>query len=450
MPQDASDQEIQAFIQGGERLSRRRALRRAVGLAAATALGALGSASPAAAQETLTRVQGRPASAISSGRSEFEQLQRNTRQSYAGIVQSTGTNQAAYMGVITPSDLHFERHHAGIPDLDPADYRLLIHGLVDRPMVFTLDDLKRLPQVSHFHFVECAGNSQQHWRGLPPGATVYDTHQIYSNSEWIGVPLDVLFRLTGVKSTARWFLAESHDGAALSRSVPLSKAFDDGLVAYGQNGEAVRPEQGYPARLLLPGWEGNINVKWLRRIELSDRPFMMRDETSKYTDPIPMAGTSRMFTFELDVKSVIVRPSGGMSLAGPGPVEIRGLAWSGRGSIDRVEVSTDGGETWTRAALQDPVLPKTSTAFRHTWRWDGTEALILSRATDEMGAVQPTRNELLAARGQSNYHFNGIQAWRVRPDGAVVHAYHEPPLEARDLPAQLAGPWPFVSDCGLG
>lgn len=445
MPQEVGDQYIGAFVKRGERLSRRRVLRRAVGLATATALGALASGSGAHAQEDRPRGPGRPASAVSSGRSEFEQLQRRAGRSGA----TSATNHAALLGVITPTDLHFEIHHAGIPNVDPASYRLLIHGLVERPMVFTLDDLKRLPRVSHFHFLECAGDSAGHWRGLPESATIANTHAVYSNSEWIGVPLEVLFRQVGAKAEAHWFLAESQDGAAMSRSVPLSKGFEDGFVAYGQNGEPVRPEQGYPARLLLPGWEGNINVKWLRRIEVSDRPFMGREETARYTDPIPMEGRARSFTFELDAKSVITQPSGGMTLAAPGFAEIRGLAWSGRSSIAQVEVSTDGGETWATAALQDRVLPKASTAFRYPWRWRGEEALILSRATDATGYVQPTRNELLAARGESAYHFNGIQAWRIRPDGTVLNAYHEPPSEARDLPAELAGPWPLAADCGL-
>ena len=208
------------------------------------------------------------------------------------------------------------------------------------------------------------------------------------------------------------------------------------------------PEQGYPARLLLPGWEGNINVKWIRRIEISDRPFMTREETSKYTDIIPREGKARQFTFEWDAKSMIIYPSGGMTLPGRGFIEISGLAWSGRGKVARVEVSADGGRTWGLATLQEPILPKTSTRFRYPWMWDGQEAVILSRCTDELGYIQPTRNQLLAARGSSTYHFNGIQAWKIRADGKVVHAYHETPLKT-EIPALLAGPWPLVPDCGL-
>lgn len=452
MPREVSQKEIDAFVQGTKRLTRREVLVGAGAVAAAAAIGGIALGRLADAQvsvpEDPTKLQGRPATGLSKGRSQFEQPKRRIGSVYAGIPETSDIDLRNFVGVITPSDQHFERHHAGIPEVDPKRYKLLIHGLVERPMVFTLEDLKRYPQESFFYFVECSGDSSGHYRGYSETATIVDTHPHYSNSEWVGVPLETLFREVGAKKEARWFLAESYDGAAMARSVPMVKGYEDALIAYGQNGEPVRPEQGYPARLLLPGWEGNINVKWLRRIKVSDRPFQTREETSKYSDPLPREGKARQFTFEWDAKSVITHPSGGMTMPGRGFYEILGLAWSGRGKVARVEVSTDGGKTWGLASLQEPVLPKTGTRFRYPWVWDGQEAVILSRCADELGYVQPTRNQLLAARGESNYHYNGIQAWKIRADGKVVHTYHEAPLRA-ELPAQFAGHWPYNPDCGL-
>jgi len=324
------------------------------------------------------------------------------------------------IGIITPSSLHFERHHGGVPDLDPATHTLTIHGMVDRPLVFTVDELKRLPSVSRIMFLECSGNGNSEWKraGEP---TVQRTHGLTSCSEWTGVPLSMLLAACRVQPGASWILAEGADACKLARSVPLSKATKDALVAYGQNGEALRPEQGYPIRLLLPGWEGNTNVKWLRRIKVLDQPAMTREETSKYTDLLA-DGTARQFTFDMEAKSVITRPSGGERLPGPGAYEVTGLAWSGRGRITRVEISTDGGTTWTDAALQEPVLPIAHTRFRWKWMWDGGEAALQSRCTDETGYVQPPRGALTAVRGfNSNYHNNGIQTWRVAADGSVTN-----------------------------
>ncbi len=453
MPREVGSRDIEAFLRGGTTLSRRRFLRLAAAApVAAAASGALvGLAHGQTVPDDPTKVLGLPSTDISRGRSPFEQPRRTASlPGYAGMPVSSTTDQRNFLGMLTPSDLHFERTHAGVPQIDPSRYQLLIHGMVERPMVFTLDDLKRLPQISHMNFVECAGDSSGHWSGVASNSTILQTHSIFSNSEWIGTPLEILFRAVGAKPEARWFLAESYDGAAMTRSVPMSKGWDDGYIAYGQNGEAVRPEQGYPARLLLPGWEGNINVKWLRRIDVSDRPFLTREETSKYTDPIPFAGESRWFTQEWDAKSVITHPSPGLKISGPGLVELRGLAWSGRGKIAQVEVSADGGSSWDFATLEEPVLSKAATRFRYPWAWRGEEATILSRATDETGYVQPTRNVLLAARGQSQYHFNGIQAWKVNSDGSLTHTYHESLAASLDsVPIALAGPWPFASDCGL-
>jgi sulfane dehydrogenase subunit SoxC len=282
----------------------------------------------------------------------------------------------------------------------------------------------RIPSVSRIHFIECAGNSGGEQAGRP-GATPQRSHGLLSCSEWTGVPLKVLLEEAGIGSTARWIVAEGADASRHSRSLPLEKAFDDILVAYGQNGEAVRPEQGYPLRLVVPGWEGNVNVKWLSQIRVVAQPEMSRAESAVYVDLMP-DGTSRQFTFVMEAKSVITRPAGGQTLDGPGAYEITGLAWSGRGRITRVEVSADGGKMWADAILNDPVLPKALTRFVLPWTWDGKEAVLQSRCVDETGYVQPTRNQLIAARGlhaggDGFDHFNGIKQWFVHSNGEVRH-----------------------------
>ena len=308
-----------------------------------------------------------------------------------------------------------------MPTIDPSRHRLMIHGLVARPLVLTMDDIVRLPSVSRLHFLECSGNSYG-WTGYEAEATVQDTHGLMSCAEWTGVPLAALLDEVGVKPGARWILAEGADAAGLTRSIPLDKAMDDAILAYGQNGERLRPEQGYPLRLLLPGFEGNMNVKWLRRLKLGTEPFETREETSKYTDLMP-DGTARQFTFVMEAKSVITRPSGGQALRGPGICEISGVAWSGRGRITKVEVSVDGGARWQAAMLDTPVLTKCLTRFRLPWHWDGAPATLMSRATDETGYVQPSRADLVDVRGtHSYYHFNAIQPWRVAQDGSVRNA----------------------------
>jgi sulfane dehydrogenase subunit SoxC len=323
-------------------------------------------------------------------------------------------------GIITPNGLHFERHHAGVPAIDPDQHRLLVHGLVERPLIFTMDDLLRLPSESQICFIECSGNSS--FAVQPQTATAQDVHGLISCCEWTGVRLGVVLAEAGVRPEASWVLAEGADAAGMARSIPLAKALDDALVAYGQNGERLRPEQGYPLRIVLPGYEGNMSVKWLRRLKVGDQPFETREETSKYTDLMP-DGRARQFTFVMEAKSLITSPSGSQRLAAPGFHEITGLAWSGRGRIRRVEVSTDGGGTWLEARLQEPVLSKCFTRFRAPWAWSGGPALLQSRATDETGYVQPTRDMLVAARGlNSGYHDNAIQTWSVQAGGAVLNA----------------------------
>jgi len=354
-------------------------------------------------------------------RSPYETSQRLVPEIRTPEAASTRTPLQDSCGIITPSSLHFERHHSGVPNINPAEHRLMIHGLVDRPLVLTMPEIKRLPSVSRIHFVECAGNGRSEWS--PKGATdARQSHGLASCSEWTGVRLSLLLAEAGVKKEAKWLIAEGDDPCKMQRSIPITKALDDILVAYGQNGEALRPEQGYPLRLVVPGWEGNINVKWLHRINLVDQAAMTKDETSKYTELLA-DGTARIFTFEMDAKSIVTYPSGGQKLDGKGFHEITGLAWSGRGRIERVEVSTDGGKTWTTAQLQEPRHSKAFTRFRLPWTWDGAETQIVSRCTDETGYTQPTRDDLIAVRGKnSDYHNNAIKPWLIAADGSVTNA----------------------------
>ncbi len=354
-------------------------------------------------------------------RSEFEKAARALPTTKILEVGSSYTPLAETLGIITPSALHYERLHSGVPTIDPAAHRLLIHGMVDRPLIFTMDDLRRLPSVSRIYFIECSGNSHLGY-GRRDSPTVQLSHGLTSCSEWTGVRLGLLLSEAGVQKGAKWILAEGADACKMQRSIPIEKAMDDILVAYGQNGEAMRPEQGYPLRLVIPGWEGNANVKWLRRLKAVDEPYMTRDETSKYTDSMP-DGTAREFTFVMEAKSVVTFPSGGQKLPGPGFFEITGLAWSGRGRIERVEISTDGGSAWQDADLSEPRLPMAFTRFRLGWKWDGREVTVQSRAIDESGYVQPSHEELVAVRGPNyEYHNNGIRVWKINVDGTVTDA----------------------------
>lgn len=341
-------------------------------------------------------------------RSLFEQPVRKPSD-----ISSRSPLQDMY-GTITPSDLHYERHHAGVPIIDPAKHELLIHGLVKRPLKFTVADLKKFPAVSRICFLECAGNFRTGKEDLTP----QDVSGLTSQSEWTGVMLSTLFREAGVDPKAKWFLAEGSDAAVMTRTIPIAKAWDDAMIVYAQNGEAIRPEQGYPIRLLLPGFEGNMNIKWLRRLELSVEPFFTREETSKYTYPVK--DKIRMFSFEMDARSIITYPSYSQTVK-QGWIEIRGIAWSGRGKVTKVEVSTDAGKTWQTANLQEPVLSKAHTYFRYLWNWDGKPTEILSRVTDETGYIQPTLNQLKEARGSNigGYHMNPITAWQIKSDGNV-------------------------------
>jgi sulfane dehydrogenase subunit SoxC len=323
-------------------------------------------------------------------------------------------------GTITPSDLHFTRIHAGVPTIDPQKHTLLIHGMVDRPLEFTLADLKRYPAATRMAFIECAGNGRAAYRTPKPEMTPQQVDGMVSNSEWTGVMLSTLLNEVGVQSGAKYFLAEGGDASLMARTIPLSKGRDDAMIVWAQNGEPVRPEQGYPIRLLLPGYEGNMNVKWLRRIKVAAEPFMTRWETSKYTDPLP-GDKARIFSYEMDAKSIITTPAYPEKLTGAGYRAISGLAWSGRGRISRVEVSTNGGKTWNSAELLTPQTSKAQVRFQYMWNWNGDESLLMSRAIDDSGYVQPTMAQLRAVRGPgTDYHFNSIRAWRVARDGTVT------------------------------
>ena len=325
-------------------------------------------------------------------------------------------------GTITPNGLFYERHHAGVPAIDPDTHKLMVHGLVDNPLVFTMNDLMRMPALSVVHFLECSGNSLTEF--TKPASTVQTSHGLLSCVEWTGVRLSTLLDAVGVKPEGKWILAEGADGAAMTRSLPIEKALDDALIAFGQNGEALRPEQGYPVRLMLPGYEGNMSIKWLRRLKVADAPFMTREETSKYTDLMP-DGRSRQFTYLMQAKSVITSPAaGGMIEGGPGPVQISGIAWSGAGRIRKVDVSVDGGRSWMNAPLDGEPLPKALVRFRLPWQWDGAPTIIASRATDETGYVQPTREDLISERGTNYvYHYNAIAPWKIGENGEGTNAY---------------------------
>ena len=326
-------------------------------------------------------------------------------------------------GIVTPSGLHFERSHSGIPDIDPDRHRLLIHGLVRRPLVFTLDALHRYPMESRIAFIECAGNSQALYAPKPGPLNVTAIHGVFSCAEWTGVRLSTLLDEAGIDPAARWIVAEGGDAASMSRSIPLAKALDDVLVCLYQNGERVRPSNGYPLRLLVPGWEGNLSVKWLRRIKITAEPVMSKDETSRFT-MLLKDDKAWQFVFPMEVKSLITRPSPGLTLRGPGFYEISGLAWSGNGRIRQVEVSADGGQTWAQAAIQGPVLPKAPVRFRMPWQWNGGPAILQSRATDDTGMVQPTRAALVVERGTRGiYHYNAIQSWRIDEKGEATNVY---------------------------
>ena len=376
-------------------------------------------------RETWMQAPGGPMSP-SGGPSPFEaHVKRDPIGSQPGTTGSGASRTPLQHldGLITPSHLHFERHHSGIPAIDPAQHKLYVHGLVERPLSFDLEALARYPMVSRIQFLECSGNSGAMIAPQPVPGSASSLHGLLSVSEWGGVPLGVLLEEAGISPKGKWIVADGADAAMMSRSVPLDKVLDDAIVALYQNGERLRPGNGYPMRLFLPGWEGNACVKWLRSIKVTDQPAMTKDETSKYSD-LRSDGVAELFTFPMGVKSVITSPSPGLSMKSPGMYQISGLAWSGAGKIRGVEVSVDGGRSWVEALLDEHVLTKCATRFRAAWRWDGGPAVIMSRATDDSGALQPTRSIMMKGRSAGSfYHVNVIQAWQIDANGEAENVY---------------------------
>ena len=408
-------------------IARRKLLAGGVVLAGSAASAALSTASAGAADDNLPphvpawmKEQGAPFLSPPYGQpSPFEKnvIRRLRAPTPTKTAASSMTPLQDLHGIITPNGLHFERHHAGVPAIDPDQHRLIVHGLVNRPLIFTMDDIVRFPSESHIYFLECSGNG--FWTGDTPQSTVQHTHGVLSCCEWTGVRLSTVLDEAGLKPRATWMLAEGADAAAMARSVPIAKALDDALLVYAQNGERLRPEQGYPLRLFLPGYEGNTNVKWLRRLKLGDQPFETREETSKYTDLMP-DGTARQFTFVMEAKSVITFPSGGQVLREK-DYEISGLAWSGRGRITRVEVSTDGGASWREAAFRTRSL-QMSDALPVVLElgWLACAAAEPGDRRDRLCAADAA--QLVDVRGlHSSYHYNAIQTWQVAEDGAVTN-----------------------------
>ena len=420
----------------GKQKGRRRFLKEgaaAAGLVAAPpALGLVGAAAAAQGPEVVDNndlesvLYGRRSRFVTTtreveGRSHYQtpRIRPNPQR------PSARTPLADLVGTITPTPLHFTtQHYYGIPDINPAEHTLMIEGLVDRPLVFTMDELRRLPFVSRVYFLECIGN-----RPNPRATTVTGTHGRMGCSEWTGVPLPVLLDEVGVQAGASWIIAEGADGGRHTKSIPLAKALDDVLVAYGQNGEPVRPDHGFPLRLVVPGFEGIYNVKWLKRSKVVDEPYLSFQEHSRFLTPNPK---TQRDSFDFGPNSVITRPSGGQRLPGAGAYVVSGLAWSGGGRVSKVEVSTDGGASWREAELAGPVLPKAHTRFLLPWRWDGGEAVLQSRCLDERGQLQPTEAEYARywnlTRGQlygtiqsQLGYCNWIQPWKVAADGEVTN-----------------------------
>ena len=429
-------------VAGNGLLHRRALLRRGVILAGAISTAPLGSRTGAAAEPPtdapLTEApwSREPGSIIQPYQlpSRLEKNVVRTVSNPTGQPSPSGARTPHHLvnGTITPNGLHFVVVYGGVPDIDPDKHRLLIHGLVKRPLVFTLEALVRYPMVTRVTFLECGGNSAPLFSPQPLQANVQALHGLASCAEWTGVKLSTLLEETGTDPKAKWFIAEGADAPHLTRSVPLKKGLDDAMIALYQNGERLMPANGYPMRLLLPGYEGNMNVKYLRRIKLVEEPAMSFWESKVYTQILPNHKAYQFYLLQ-EVKSFITQPSPGMTLREPGPYEISGIAYSGAGRISKVMVSADGGRSWADAALQEPVLSKAFTRFRMPWRWDGGAAVLQSRAWDETGNVQPTRAEFVAQRGELkavppvaavlNQHCNAITSWAVDSAGEVKHVY---------------------------
>ena len=425
---------IQQPVAGNGLLDRRLLLQRGVAFAGAmTGVAVTAAAAEPLQDDPWSRAQGTTTVAIEP-RSRFEDNVKRTLSNPNGAPRTQHARTPHHMlnGTITPNHLHFTIIHNGTPDIDPDKHRLVIHGLVKQPLVFTVDALSRYPMESRMAFVECGGNSAPLFSKEPIQANVQALHGLVSNAEWTGVKLSTLLEEAGIDPKAKWVIAEGADTAALNRSVPLAKCLDDAMIALYQNGERIMPGNGYPMRLLLPGYEGNMCVKWLRRLKLTDQPAMTYYESRNYS-PILPGGKAYKFYFLQEVKSFITHPSFGQTMKGSGFYEISGIAFSGTGRIAKVMVSADGGKSWGEAALQGPVHSKAFTRFRMPWRWDRGPAVLQSRAWDESGNFQPTRSEFVAARGETrnvpnvvgfpNQHYNSITSWGIAANGEVKHVY---------------------------
>lgn len=421
--------EQMALTQGALKTSSRRKFLNSAATAIAAATVASASKTAAAPLEVhpSSQAMGRPTEAQGYGMpSKYEaHVTRNRTDVFVNKQNFSDWSMTPIQhqhGIITPNGLIFERHHAGIPDIDPDTHQLVIHGMVRQPMMYTMDNLMRYPSVSRFHFLECSGNGLTDWLEVK-STTVQQTHGLLSCSQWTGIPVSWLLDEVGLQPGAKWLLFEGADGSAHARSIPLDKALDDALLVFASGGERLRPENGYPLRAFMPGWEGNTSVKWLRRIKVSDQPWHLRSETARYTDPMP-EGKWRQFSMEMECKSVITNPSGGMQLQGPGLYEIQGFAWSGRGTVSSVDVTVDGGRTWRTADLEGPIMDKCLTRFRYRWQWNGEPAKIASRAVDSTGYVQPSVADLASQRAIVGFvqHHNGIFPWAVNANGEVSNA----------------------------
>ena len=409
--------------------SRRSFLTAAAGAGAAVAAGATGMSAMAAPLkvEPSLKKMGRPmAQELYGMPSKYEShVMRRRSDVYVNKQNFSDWSMTPIQhqhGILTPNGLMYERHHAGVPDINPDAHQLVVHGMVKQPMVYSMDNLMRYPSVSKFHFLECSGNTLTDWLAVK-SKTVQQTHGLLSCSQYTGIPASWLLDEAGLDPKAKWVLFEGADGAAHARSIPIDKVMDDTLLVYAIGGEMLRPENGYPLRVFIPGWEGNVSVKWLRRIKVSDEPWHLRSETARYTDPMP-EGKWRQFSMEMECKSVITRPSGGMKLTGAGLYEIQGFAWSGRGRITAVDVTVDGGKTWRTADLEEPVMDKCLTRFRFRWNWDGGPAKIASRAVDSTGYVQPSVADITRSRAIAGFvqHHNGVFPWSVSESGEVSNA----------------------------
>lgn len=409
---------------GQSSLSRRKLLTVSTGLAGSIVAGK-------AAADSLADVPPREVGADLGGHSERSKYVKIARIPEAGPglrnvdpgdAINSKTPLDKLFGNITPSDLHYERSHSGAPDLDPAKHRLLVHGMVGKPLVFNVEDLKSMPSISRVVFIECTGNGWENWKKADPNLTVQNTHGLVSTNEWTGVPLKFLIDLVGKDRNSNWMLAEGGDAAGVARSIPLTdEILEEAFVAYGQNGEPLRPAHGFPMRLVMPGFEGNLNIKWLRRLKFGDQPWMTRWETARYTQ-LRANGKATQFQLRMDTNSVITSPSGMMAIK-PGYQRISGLAWSGHGKIVKVEISTNGGSTWKEAQLNLPMLPKAQTRFQMDWSWDGKPTKIVSRSTDDKGNVQPDRNSFIAVAGTNAlFHYNAQQTWSIDETGRVHNA----------------------------